>query len=342
MPTVPDEPIPLTRAQRRARERAQESAAAGTPAEPTPVTAAASENSSPSPTPASPVTPVTPAMPVSSALAPTIPAPTAEVPAQAPSAGAVPPRRPNGPARPAKAKRPRRRATFFSVFGELLITAGVLMVLFVGWQLWYNDMVERAAQNESATSLSQQWQEEFTPEQAPPASGEPPVIADPVDGVTFATLRVPRFGADYAQEIAGGVSKARTLDKIGIGHYLNTGLPGQNGNFGIAGHRNTHGAPLHEIANLRVGDALVVETREGWFTYRYRTTEYVQPSQGEVLNPLPQTDTVDTTDSIITLTSCNPKMSTAERIIAYGVFESFTPRTEAQTLPASLTDPVEG
>lgn len=216
------------------------------------------------------------------------------------------------------------------------------MVLFVVWQLWYNDMVERAAQNDAATSLSQQWQQEFTPEQAPPASGEPPVIADPLDGVTFATLRVPRFGADYAQEIAGGVSKARTLDRIGIGHYPSTGLPGQNGNFGIAGHRNTHGAPLHDIAALRVGDAIVVETREGWFTYRYRTTEYVQPSQGEVLNPLPQTDTVDTTDSIITLTSCNPKMSTAERIIAYGVFESFTPRTEAQTLPTSLTDPVEG
>ncbi|RLP83482.1 class E sortase [Mycetocola lacteus] len=236
-------------------------------------------------------------------------------------------------------KRPFEGFSVIGAFGEILLTAGVLMLLYLVWQLWYNDMVERGQQDGAAASLSQQWDKDAKENPAPAFEGAAPVIPTPVDGETFANLRIPRFGESYGAPLAGGVSKAKTLDKAGIGHYSDTQLPGQPGNFALAGHRNTHGAPLNQVANLRVGDAIVIETPEGWFTYRYRNSEYVPPTAVDVLNAVPREDSVAATQSVITLTSCNPIMSTAERIIAYGLFESFTPRADGA--PKSL-NPVEG
>lgn len=236
--------------------------------------------------------------------------------------------------------RKHTRVTALGVLGELLITGGVLVLLFLVWQLWVNDAVLRAAQDREASQLSESWQA-GPPEQEQPPAGpvDPVVLAQPGDGEVFGILRVPRFGDDYAAKLAGGVSASRTLNPLGLGHYPDTQMPGELGNFAIAGHRNTHGKPLNLIGELHVGDAIVVEVPEGWYTYRFRTLEYVAPSGVGVLNPVPQVDGVEASDSIITLTSCNPAFSTAERIIAYGAFESWTPRSAG--MPASLTDPQE-
>jgi sortase A len=234
----------------------------------------------------------------------------------------------------------RRRITFLGVFGELSITAGVLIFLFLFWQLWFNDIVVRAEQNTAAEELSQSLIEAAGEDPTVPPSDEPADPAAPPSGTIagdaqeFGVLTIPRFGDDYHAKIAGGITRTRTLNPIGIGHYLTTQAPGEVGNFAVAGHRTTYGKPLNEIANLRVGDAIVVQTAEGWYTYRFRTLEYVTPNASDVLNPVPQTDGVEATDRIITLTSCSPMYSAAERIIAYGVFESFTPATEDP--PASL------
>lgn len=323
MPSVPEEPAPQTRAERRARERAEEQSVT-TP------------GPAPSPQGSAPATMVPPVAP--QAAAPATPVPDSSSAISAAADSGVPPQSPPGKGAKLKKKRPRRPVTVVGVIGELLMTAGILLGLYLAWQVWYNDIVERAAQNDVAASLSEQWEKEY-PADSPP-SGVTPVLAAPVDGETFANLRIPRFGDDFAQALAGGVSKAKTLDRAFIGHYPTTAVPGEAGNFALAGHRNTHGAPLNRIADFRVGDAIVVESPEGWYTYRYRNTEYVPPSAGDVLNPVPRTDTVNATDSLITLTSCNPKMSTAERIISYGVFESFTPRSAGA--PASLTSVTEG
>lgn len=225
------------------------------------------------------------------------------------------------------------------VLGELLITGGVLVLLFLAWQLWVNDAMVRAAQDSEAARLSASW-EDRAPD-LPVADARAPVLLPrPGDADVFGVLRVPRFGADYAATLAGGVSAVRTLNPLGLGHYPDTQMPGEPGNFAVAGHRNTHGKPLNLINELRVGDAIVVEVPDGWYTYRFRTLEYVEPSGVGVLNPVPQTDEVEASDAIITLTSCNPAFSTAERIIAYGAFESWTPRAAGR--PASLTDPLEG
>ncbi|GHD49152.1 class E sortase [Mycetocola manganoxydans] len=221
----------------------------------------------------------------------------------------------------------------------MLVTAGVCVLLFLVWQLWLNDAVLRAAQNNEAAALSEQWSEEPIRPDTPSDPLTPVVVPQPSDAEIFGILLVPRFGADYAAKLAGGVSASRTLNPIGLGHYPETQMPGEAGNFAVAGHRNTHGKPLNLIGELRVGDAIVVEVPEGWYTYRFRTLEYVQPSGVGVLEPVPQADGVAASDSIITLTSCNPAFSTAERIIAYGAFESWTPRASGP--PASITEPLE-
>ena len=225
------------------------------------------------------------------------------------------------------AKRPPK-VTFLGVLGELLFTAGLLVMLYLVWQLWWNDIVVRAEQDGNAAALSESWAGDLG--NLPTGDdqtdfGAPPVSPEPVDGETFAVLKVPRFGQDFGAEIAGGVSKARTLDKIGICHYPDTQVLGENGNFALAGHRNTYGKPLNQIAELQVGDSIIVQTKDGWYTYKFRTLEYVTPKAVDVLNPVPQTEVTEMTDSFITLTSCNPKLSTAERIVAYGVFDSWRP-----------------
>ena len=240
----------------------------------------------------------------------------------------------------------RPRATFTSVLGELLLTAGVLVLLFVAWQMWIGDLIIGAQNNERGMEYSEQWAAAPPPEPPPlvenpdnpeaPPVFQPPILAHPEAGEVFATMLVPRFGADFQVPVAGGVTREITLDRVGIGVYDESRMPGEVGNFSVAGHRTTWGKPLNLIDKLRLNDAIVIETPEGWYTYRFRTLEYVTPTQVEVLADVPGMPAEQAQESVITLTACSPMYSLAERIIAYGVFEGFQPRAEGP--PASLTE----
>ena len=237
----------------------------------------------------------------------------------------------------ARTRRPRRRsrATFTSVLGELLLTAGVLVMLFVAWQMWIGDIIIAAQHNEEGAAVSAELAQQPAPEPPPLIEAddgttyyEPPVPAAPADAQWFAQMHVPRFGADYNVGIYGGTSRARTLDDLGIGVYANSKMPGEVGNFSMAGHRTTWGKPFNQIDKLKLNDAIVVETPDGWYTYRFRTLEYVKPTEVDVLLDVPQAPQLTTDERYITLTACSPLYSLAERIVAYGVFESFQPRAE--------------
>jgi len=247
----------------------------------------------------------------------------------------------------AQVKQKRRsRATFTSVLGELLLTAGVLVLLFVAWQMWIGDIIIAGQNNERGMEYSEKWAAAPAPSPPPlvvdpeapdaPPVWEPPILPHPAAGEVFANMLVPRFGADYRVPIAGGVTREITLDPIGLGVYDESRMPGELGNFSLAGHRTTWGKPLNQIDKLRLNDAIVIETAEGWYTYRFRTHEYVKPSQVEVLLDVPGMPGMQAKERFITLTACSPMYSLAERIIAYGVFEGFQPRSEG--LPASLTE----
>lgn len=234
------------------------------------------------------------------------------------------------PAPVAERVRPRRRRlSVIGVIGELLITAGVFVFLFLGWQLWLNDIVVGNQQNSEALEFGRDLGPVATPPaddvpDAPIEYGEPVVTPVAADKTRFANIYVPRFGADFVRTVAEGVG-AQDVLRSGIGHYPDTQMPGEVGNFALAGHRTTYGAPFNKIADLQVGDRIYAQTADGWYTYVFRNMEYVPPTGVDVLEPVPQQPEVLPVGRVMTMTSCNPMFSAAERIIAYSVFDSWQP-----------------
>lgn len=238
--------------------------------------------------------------------------------------------------------RANTRPTVVGVIGELLITGGVVVMLFLGWQLWFNNLVVGNAQQAEAQELQQSWDkgEGVAPvpvERADP--GEPIVTVAPANAVNFGTLIVPRFGADYSRPVAEGVGLEDVLNKRGIGHYPGTQMPGEVGNFALAAHRTGWGSPFVDVNKLQLGDSIYIETEDGWYRYVFRSLEYVSPSGIGVLDPVPQSPGDTAVDRIITLTSCNPLNSVSERIIAYGVYDTWYPRSEGA--PAEIVGLVQ-
>lgn len=231
------------------------------------------------------------------------------------------------------ALRPRRKpVTVVGVLGEVLITFGVLILLFLGWQLWFNNVVSSAVQQTEAQELSNKWSSVKPPttETSEPVNpGDPVVMAIPEVNSAFANLIVPRLGADFKRPIAEGVgTKVLNSTKLGMGHYIGTQLPGEVGNFALASHRSAYGGAFHNIHQLVVGDSIYIETADGWYRYVFRDLEYVKASGVGVILPVPQNAAAVPVERLITLTTCNPFYSSAERIIAYGVFDSWYPRAD--------------
>jgi sortase A len=235
-----------------------------------------------------------------------------------------------------------RRPAFFSVIGELFITLGVITGMFLVWQLWINDWVSDAGQAATAQSYAERWaREPLSPPAATGTDVDPPVTAQPAPGAVFANLIVPRFGKGYIRPIAEGVGSDVLDDTArGMGHYPGTELPGAMGNIGLASHRTAYGGALHFLETLRLNDAIYLETREGWYEYRYRNTEYVLASGAGVLDDVPQHPSSQPGDRLLTLTTCNPLYSSAERIVAYAVFDSFHSRADGP--PAQIAGLVKG
>jgi sortase A len=97
-----------------------------------------------------------------------------------------------------------------------------------------------------------------------------------------------------------------------------TQMPGEIGNFAIAGHRVGSGGPFRNIDKFRKGDVVVVRTKKATFTYRYLQTKVVQPSEIEILLPDPAGLTVArTSDSLLTLQTCTPIHVNTKRLIVW-------------------------
>lgn len=228
-------------------------------------------------------------------------------------------------------------STVVGVVGELLITAGVVLGLFVVWQLWWTDIEANQEHAQIVASL------DFVAPPAPttvavPGEGDPPVMDPPPVRTTFATLFIPRFGADYVQPISQGIEKREVLDTLGIGHYPDTQMPGELGNFAIAGHRTTYGKPLNKIADLKAGDAIVVRTADTWYVYEMKSNQIVMPQDYNVVYPIPGADSPDVIpdNRYITLTACHPMYSAKERFIVHGTLKYWAPVSSG--VPQELID----
>ena len=142
-------------------------------------------------------------------------------------------------------------------FGELCITAGLVLILFVVWQLWWTDIEANKDNQHLADSLSEQWRE--NPLDKLPEDPDTPVPAAlPDENKAFGIMYIPRFGPNYYRTIAEGVSLEPVLNRMGMGHYPSTARPGEVGNFAMAGHRVTYGKPLNLIAEMQPGDRIYI------------------------------------------------------------------------------------
>lgn len=197
--------------------------------------------------------------------------------------------------------------------GETLITLGVVVLLFCGYELWFTGLETRSEQRRAKADLLEEWRA-APPTTAPTST--PAVVLRAVDlGEGLAILRIPRLGRDYAKVVFEGV-RPSDLRK-GPGHVPGTAMPGAVGNFVVSGHRTTYGAPFGRIDELDAGDAVVVETRETWFTYRVVRQEIVRPSEVEVTLPVPRRPGEKPTKALLTMTTCHPKYSARQRLIVY-------------------------
>ena len=141
-------------------------------------------------------------------------------------------------------------------------------------------------------------------------------------GITDRPFReiAERYGAGMV------VSEMIASAALGTGHYPTSAMPGAIGNVALSAHRTAYGGSFHNIHQLVIGDAIYLETKDGWYKYIFRSLEYVKPTGVGVILPVPQQPDVQATQRLITLTTCNPFLSSAERIIAYGVYDSWYPR----------------
>jgi len=207
----------------------------------------------------------------------------------------------------------------------LLITFGVLVLLFAIYELKVTDYRAAATQQRLQQQLSRTWTEpevvptrdkggpKTTPTRSP--KGRLGIVPPPAvqDGQGFAVIRIPRFGAGYHWVAVEGVSTSDL--QMGPGHYPGTALPGQIGNVVISGHRTTYGHPFWDADALQPGDAIDLQVRDRVYRYRVTGTRDVDPSDLAVTYPVPDRPGVMPTSRLLTLTTCTPRFSAAQRLI---------------------------
>jgi sortase A len=211
--------------------------------------------------------------------------------------------------------------------GKTLIAAGLLILLFVAYQLWGTGLAESRSQKALAT--------QFTGVTTPPTTTgaiETPVVVEPPPlGGSLGKIVIPKAGVDKYLVEGVGVEDLKKAP----GHYPGTPMPGEPGNVAIAGHRTTYGAPFFDLDKLEIGDPIEVTTAAGAFRYEVMESKVVAPDASEVLD--------DTDDNRLTLTTCNPKYSAAQRLVVVAKLSSEPiqppPVVEGSTPPTTAAPP---
>ncbi len=210
--------------------------------------------------------------------------------------------------------------------GELFITAGLVMLLFVAYQLWWTNVRALQQAGGAAHHLQSRWDEEEQGADRDAGAFSP--------GEGFAIVYIPAL--DVKAPIAEGVGKQKILDRGMVGHYgegpLKTAMPwDEKGNFALAGHRNTHGEPFRYVNRLKPGDKIVVETRSAFYTYEMTSRlEQTPPANVGVISPVPAGSGFRGPGRYITLTTCTPEFTSTYRLIVWGKMVDERPRSKGK------------
>ncbi|MEU9300366.1 class E sortase [Streptomyces sp. NPDC048269] len=239
------------------------------------------------------------------------------------------------------------------VCAEVITTVGVVVALLVVHQVWWTNRQAVAAAREQVRALEREWvgspggpaaEASGVPpsglpsapsgDAEPAAPPSPPrsaaatarTAARPARDQAYAVLRIPRLG--LVVPVAQGVDKRAVLDKGYAGQYPGTARPGAQGNFALAGHRNTHGEPFRYINRLRGGDELIVDVQGRRYTYVVGKTlnETTERDTG-VIAPVPRSvvkpdQGYSEPGPYITLTTCTPEYTSKYRLVVWGTLKS--------------------
>lgn len=211
--------------------------------------------------------------------------------------------------------------------GRMLIRAGVLLLLFVAYQLWGTGLATDRAQDSLSTRFESLQQS--LPTVTDPATA-PTDLPIPEPGDPIGRIEIPAIGVDFIMVQSVDLKYLQS----GPGHFPQTPLPGQPGNSAFAGHRTTYKAPFNRIDELKPGDLITTTTLQGTFTYvveahpdddgRFDSGHYiVRPTDLSILD--------QDVGNRLTLMACNPKYSAATRIVVTAKLT--TPPAPATALP---------
>lgn len=204
------------------------------------------------------------------------------------------------------------------------LTAGVVALLFVVYQTYVTDYFSGRQQEQVADDLRDAWDRPSVAGREKPDFGE-----------GFAFLHVPEFGPAWSRAVVEGAD----LDELETapGHYAGTAMPGEVGNFAVAGHRNGNGSAFNSLDELDPGDSVVVETRDMWFTYEVVSNDIVPPSDSSVILPVPGGSPSDEpTQAYLTLTTCDPEFSAENRLIVHAILAQSVAKADEPEGPALL------
>ncbi|MGX1596525.1 class E sortase [Dietzia maris] len=291
---------------------------------------------------------------------------------------------------------PRRAPGVGQILGELLLTVGAVLLLYVFYEAFWTNLASGRLQAEASAGLEERWGDGPAPDASGPgAAGRParepvpppvPTLGDP-----FARIHLPTLGPDAVYAVVEG-TRAEDL-RTGPGHYPGTQLPGERGNSALAGHRNGSGAVFEHLDRLDSCDAIVIETETQWQTYRLLPVEpggadrlaaardcltprqadrvavgdyahvagrhITTPDAVEVIAPVPGAagaageavaegaaagavadapadDATEAPERLLTLTTCHPMYSNAERLIVHAALVETTAKTDGR--PAALEE----
>ncbi|MEU6661607.1 class E sortase [Streptomyces sp. NPDC046821] len=227
---------------------------------------------------------------------------------------------------PARRRRGRGRiAAAVSLFGELLITAGLVLGLFVAYSLWWTNVLADRAADKQSDQVRHQWTD--------PGPG----ALDTKGGIGFLHVPAMKNGEVLVEK---GTSTSVLNDGV-AGYYtdpVKSALPSaKTGNFALAAHRDGHGAKFHNIDKIEKGDPIVFETKDNWYVYKvYEILPETSKYNVKVLGAIPEESGVTKAGRYITLTTCTPVYTSTYRYIVWGELERVDKVDSKRTPPPEL------
>lgn len=221
-------------------------------------------------------------------------------------------------------------AATISVIGEILITVGLILALFVVYSLWWTNVIADRHEKKAADKVRKEWAQQ--------PAGVPARGLDTKDGIGF--LHVPAMGKHFEVLVKKGTT-TKVLNEGVAGYYTDpvpSALPWDKvGNFTVAAHRDGHGAKFHNINKIHTGDPVVFESKDTWYIYKvYKILDQTSKYNVDVTDQIPKESGRTRPGRYITLTTCTPVYTSRYRYVVWGELVRTQKVDPQRTLPREL------